>query len=118
MKPQVVTGTARSLFVDESGEENMDVDVNANGTASDCNRSLAEELQKLERQWLEKKLQQEEADCELARRLQKEMDDESRGVINRSKGTSDEYKLRSKSRKQSTIEDSFQIRPVRKSSMP
>lgn len=81
------------------------------------NGGLAEELMIMEREWLRKKKEQEEADMELARKLQEQLDEEirSRTLVNRSKGSKDEYHLRTnKSKSQPTIEDSFQ-RPLRKS---
>ena len=79
---------------------------------------LAQELQEMEREWLRKKKEQEDADSELARKLQEEMDEEAkpgRSLVNRSKGSKNEYQLRIKHLKnQPTIEDSFQ-RPMRKS---
>lgn len=77
----------------------------------------------MEREWLRKKLEQEEADREMARKLQEQLDAEQRPrpVVNRSKGTKDEYLLRAKKRpdkKQSTIEDSFQRPGNRKSFSP
>lgn len=79
---------------------------------------LAEELLAMERQWLRKKKEQEEADREMARRLQEELNAEERQrlVVNRRKGSQDPYLLRAKSssnsKKQPTIEDAFQPRPT------
>lgn len=85
---------------------------------------MVEELQEMEQEWLKRKEIQEEADRELARQLQKKLDGEMRTplVVNRTKGSKDEYQLRAKSankstKKQSTIEDSFQ-KPMRKFSTP
>lgn len=78
---------------------------------------LAEELMMMEREWLRNKTIQEEADRELARKLQEQLDEETRRstLVNRSKGSKDEYQLRTnKPKNQPTIEDSFQ-RPSRKS---
>jgi hypothetical protein len=80
---------------------------------------LAQELLEMEREWLRKKKEQEEADNELARKLQQELDEEAnpgRALVNRSKGSRDEYQLRTKKMKnQPTIEDSFQRPSFRKS---
>ncbi len=80
---------------------------------------LAQELQEMEREWLRKKKEQEDADSELARKLQEEMDEEAkpvRSLVNRSKGSKNEYQLRTKQIKnQPTIEDSFQRPSMRKS---
>lgn len=70
----------------------------------------------------ERQKKQEEADRELARQLQKELDAERPHlVVNRSKGSQDQYLLRANrkvtDKKQSTIEDSFQ-RPSRRSTSP
>ena len=84
---------------------------------------MAEELQEMEQEWLKRKGEQEEADREVARQLQKKLDGEARTpLVNRTKGSKDEYKLRTQSankstKKQSTIEDSFQ-KPMRKFSTP
>ena len=94
-------------------------DVNHNQPTESAKESggLAEELLMMEREWHRKKKEQEEADRELARKLQEQLDEEARPrmVVNRSKGSKDEYQLRaSKTKNQPTIEDSFQ-RPLRKS---
>lgn len=83
---------------------------------------LAEELREMEREWLRKRIEQEEADKELARKLQEELDQEAkstRSLVNRSKGSKDEYQLRTKIVKnQPTIEASFQRPSIRKSNPP
>ncbi len=69
----------------------------------------------MEREWLRQKNAQEEADRELARRMQEELNEETRPRVNRSKGSADEYELRTNKRKnQLTIKDSFK-QPTRKS---
>lgn len=97
-------------------------DVNHNNTSDDSVNEggvLAQELLEMEREWLRKKKEQEEADNELARKLQQELDEEAnpgRALVNRSKGSRDEYQLRTKKMKnQPTIEDSFQRPSFRKS---
>ena len=96
-------------------------DENHNQPTSDVIKDsgmLAEELMEMEREWLRQQKAQEDADRELAKKLQEELDEENRtrALVNRRKGSKDEYQLRTnKTKNQSTIEDSFQ-RSVRKSS--
>lgn len=81
---------------------------------------LAEELKELERQWLKKKQEQEEADRAYALKLQEELNKEEVSrtpPMNRAKGSKDEYNFRSKrnsSVRQKKIEETFQ-KPSRKS---
>ena len=102
-------------LVSENGDENH------NQPTSDVIKDsgmLAEELMEMEREWLRQQKAQEDADRELAKKLQEELDEENRtrALVNRRKGSKDEYQLRTnKTKNQSTIEDSFQ-RSVRKSS--
>lgn len=103
------------FFLDDEKES----DFNHNQTSDQVkvNGSLAEELLVMEREWLRRKREQEEADMEMARKLQEQLDEEARPrtLVNRSKGSKDEYQLRTnKSKNQPSIEDSFQ-RPLRKS---
>lgn len=93
-------------------------DVNQNHACNTVKEGgLAEELLAMEREWLRRKMEQEEVDREFARQLQEQLNRESNiPSVNRTKGSNDEYKLRSKSGKQTSIEDSFQRRPLRKSS--
>jgi len=78
---------------------------------------LAEELLAMEREWLRRKMEQEEVDREFARQLQEQLNRETNVLgLNRTKGSNDEYRLRPKSGKQASIEDAFQRRPFRKSS--
>ncbi|EFX88501.1 hypothetical protein DAPPUDRAFT_310691 [Daphnia pulex] len=128
VKPQVVTA-AKNLnqlygLATLAEEKALDLpeDVNHNSTSDDSVKDggvLAQELLEMEREWLRKKKEQEEADNELARKLQQELDEESnpgRALVNRSKGSRDEYQLRTKKIKnQPTIEDSFQRPSFRKS---
>ena len=91
---------------------------NSDGESKESS-TWAEELQELELKWLKTKKAQEEADEELARQMQLQMNGEVRTPVNRSKGSKDEYQLRTKSankstKKQSTIEDSFR-KPMRNS---
>ena len=103
-----------SIVVDSAG------DVNHNQGSDEFREKsggLAEELRMMEREWLRTKREQEEADRELARKLQEQLNEETRlpTLVNRSKGSKDEYQLRTnKPKNQPTIEDSFQ-RPSRKS---
>jgi hypothetical protein len=96
-----------------------DINQNLASTSSEdvMNGSLADELMAMERQWMSQKSQQEEADLELARQLQRQLDEEDRqrSVVNRAKGTHDQYLLRPKSgpsgrkqQQQVTIQDAFQ----------
>jgi len=94
-------------------------DLNHNQTSNAVTEGgLAEELLAMEREWLQKKMEQEEVDREFARQLHEELNSETNPLpVNRTKGSNDEYKLRSKFGKQASIKDAFQ-RPVRKSSVP
>ena len=103
----------------EEAFSNGDINQNLASTSSAdvMDGSLANELMAMERQWMSKKSQQEEADLELARQLQRQLDEEDRrrSVVNRAKGTHDQYLLRPKSgssgrkqQQQVTIQDAFQ----------
>jgi hypothetical protein len=112
----------------EEAFSNGDINQNLASTSSEdvMNGSLADELMAMERQWMSKKSQQEEADLELARELQRQLDEEDRrrSVVNRAKGSHDQYLLRPKSgssgrkQQQVTIQDAFQKNSSARRSTP
>lgn len=125
VKPQVVSAAKNLNQLYGLDEENLTEDLKQNNNSEEPIKGagiLAEELREMEREWLRKKIEQEEADKELARKLQEELDQEAkstRSLVNRSKGSKDEYQLRTKIVKnQPTIEASFQRPSIRKSNPP
>lgn len=99
---------------DDDDRDEDDDDDDGDGGGDD--ESLAQKLARLERRWLRQKERQERADREMARRLQKELDQQHRTAttVNRSKSSHDAYALRSAGPKQSSIRDAF----LKRTSLP